>query len=247
MTLKAVIVDDEALARERLQRMLAAFSDRVEVLAGAADGIEALELLNRLQPDVVFLDIRMPGLDGFALLEKLDNVPAVIFTTAYDAYALKAFDENAVDYLVKPVEKKRLARAIEKVERLKEGDSDLLRRQLREIVQNIGRPPSQQLTVRTGDRVFFINYQDICYFEASDKIVSLYTAEESYICDLSLNELEKRLPAESFRRVHRSVLVNIRHIREAQRWFGGRYRLVMNDKRRSTLPVSRGLKKNIGL
>ncbi len=245
--LRAVIVDDEALARERLARMLAGFSDRIEVTGEAADGIEALELIGQTRPDVVFLDIRMPGLDGFALLEKLEEIPAVIFTTAYDAYALKAFDEDAADYLLKPVETGRLARAIEKAERLMEGESDDLRRRLQGLLENIGRAPLQQLTVRSGDRVFFINYEDICFFEASDKLVSLFTEEESYICDLSLNELEKRLPAESFRRVHRSVLVNIRHIREAQRWFGGRYRLVMNDKRRSTLPVSRGLKKNIGL
>ncbi|HHM02050.1 MAG TPA: response regulator transcription factor [Caldithrix abyssi] len=245
--LRAVIVDDEALARERLARMLAGFSDRIEVTGEAADGIEALELLRQTRPDVVFLDIRMPGLDGFALLEKLEKIPAVIFTTAYDAYALKAFDEDAADYLLKPVEAGRLARAIEKVERLVEGESDALRRRLQGLLENIGRAPLQQLTVRSGDRVFFINYDDICFFEASDKLVSLFTAEESYVCDLSLNELEKRLPGESFRRVHRSVLVNIRHIREAQRWFGGRYRLVMNDNRRSTLPVSRGLKKNIGL
>ncbi len=247
MSLKAVIVDDEELARERLARMLARFGDRIEVTGMAADGIEALTLLERLRPDVVFLDIRMPGLDGFAMLEQLDSVPAVIFTTAYDAYALKAFDENAVDYLLKPVEKERLARAIEKAERYRDGEGELLHRRLRDILKNMERAPAQQLTVRTGDRVFFIRYEDICYFEAADKLVSLFTAEESYICDLSLNELEKRLPPESFRRVHRSVLVNIHHIREAQKWFGGRYRLVMNDKRRGTLPVSRGLKKNIGL
>jgi len=243
---KTLIVDDEPLARKRLIYLLKDFKDEIEILAEAANGDEALEKLKDEEFDLVFLDIQMPGLSGLELLEQLADPPVIIFTTAFDQYALKAFEENAIDYLLKPIERERLKKAIEKLKRFSAEKKDHLQDQLKSILSSIQKPLIKQFPVKIGDRVIFIECNEIYFFRALDKVVVLNTFDKEYICSETLNVLEESLPADKFRRVHRSAIVNINHIREARRWFAGKYRILMADKKKSELPLSRNNKKFFG-
>ena len=241
---KTLIIDDEPLARERLKRLLNAHADHIEIVGQASDGEEALDQITRLNPDLLFLDIQMPVLTGFEMLAKLNKSPLIIFTTAYDQFALKAFEENAIDYLLKPIEEDRLSRAIQKLKRLSTNQMDSY--QLQQLVASVQRKTIQRFPVKIGDRIKFIDYEDIYFFKAGDKLVQLNTYDSDYILNESLNELEQKLPDDIFRRSHRSVIVNVKHIKEVHRWFSGRYKIIMKDKYKSELPLSRDLKKHFG-
>ena len=246
MNFKTLIVDDEPLARERLIRLLQDYNEEIDITAQAANGNEALEMLRNEQFDLVFLDIQMPGMTGLELLKRLQNPPMIIFTTAFDQYAVKAFEENAIDYLLKPIERDRLKKTIEKLKRLKENKNDYLQHQLKAILESVQRPLSKKFPVKVGDSVIFLEYGDIYYFRAEEKIVTVNTHEDEYICSETLTQLEKKLPADIFVRCHRSAIVNINKIKKVQRWFAGKYRIIMTDKRKSELPLSRDLKKHFG-
>jgi two-component system LytT family response regulator len=246
MRYKTLIVDDEPLARNRLAHLLSHFQPEIELVAEAGDGDEALHILQTKKLDLVFLDIQMPGMSGLEMLQRLSDPPLVIFTTAYDQYALNAFEENAIDYLLKPIEKERLEKAIRKLQRLSNSSQERLQQTITAILQRINQPRRTQFPVKAGDRIFFIEYADIVYFKSDEKIVLLKTADKEYVCDQTLNMLETLLPAEIFVRIHRSAIINLKQVKEAHRWFAGKFRLVMKDKLQSELPLSRSQKHLFG-
>jgi len=241
---RTLIVDDEELARLRMKKLLEPYSAQIEVVGEATDGVSALEKIQALKPDVVFMDIQMPGMTGLEVIANLqgENQPWVVFATAFDEYAIKAFEENAIDYLLKPIEADRLQTTIQKLERL---ESKKLPSDLTETVRRIIEQQSpaqrflQRIQVKIGDRTLLLSVDQTIRFEAEDKYTTVHTDESKYVIDTPLVELEARLDPSKFMRVHRAHLVNVSRIAEIQRQFGGRLKVVLNDKSKSGLPVSR--------
>jgi two-component system LytT family response regulator len=254
--LRTLLVDDEAPARQRLGRLLEPLVEqgRVAVVGEAADGVEALHLLEEEPVDLLFLDIQMPELGGFDVLDRIPphNRPAVVFTTAYDQYALRAFEANAVDYLLKPVEAARLEEAVRRVEARRDGDggarhamqerlAELLEYLDRQSFEATPRPPERpepirQVSVPGKDRLLVIPVEDLLAAEVQDGITRLFVLTHPaggpptlarHIVSYTLDALEQRLDPDAFMRVHRSALVQLRHIREMIAWFSGRYKLVL--------------------
>ncbi len=259
MPLRVLIVDDEPLARQELQYLLER-SGQVETVALGANGIEAVELIRTHKPDVVFLDVQMPGLDGFGVLKKLlekgTPLPQVVFATAYDRYAVRAFEVNAVDYLLKPFDAGRVARTLEKArERLPATQSsedtatsnklDALLK-LVESTAHIPRPLTGKVVVRAHGRLLLVDQKDICFatIEEGTITVATSTVEGQSNCR-TLEELSDQLDPETFWRAHRSCLVNIQHIREVVPWFKSTYQLRMDDPKKTELPVSRNQTKRL--
>ncbi len=246
MTFRTLIVDDEELARQRLQRLLLVHAADIEVIGTASNGPEAVAQIEALRPDLVLLDIQMPEFDGFAVLERLQHLPWVIFCTAYDEYALSAFETQAIDYLLKPISPQRLRKALEKLLRLAHNkaapDQDL-----RALIEKWRPPQTLRLQVRTGDRIRLVNAVDFCFFRAADKYVEGHTREQSFLFDQSLNQLEQQLAGGDFVRVHRSTLINLDHVEEIVRREGGQYMVRMRDAAATELSVSRSAKSALGL
>ena len=234
--LKIVIVDDEPLAREGLRALLA--SDReVQVVAECADGQAAIEAIRRLRPDIVFLDVQMPDFDGFDVLRALagEPLPAVVFVTAYDQYALRAFDVHAVDYLLKPFHDERFAEALARAKaRRGEDMSERIARLLDER-----KPKIMRVLVKTGGRVLFIKADEIDWIEAADYYVKLHVAGKVHMLRESMAALEARLDSEMFFRVHRSAIVNLERVRELQPFSRREHVLVLRDGTRLRLTRSR--------
>jgi two-component system LytT family response regulator len=244
---RALIVDDEPLARERL-RMLLASEDWLQVIDQCSDGISAVAAIQKLRPDLVFLDVQMPGATGFEVIEAIgaDKMPFVVFVTAYDKYAIKAFDVHAVDYLLKPFDRDRftqaLARARQQLEQRSSGD---LERRLLELVQDL-KPVQQKLerfVIKSGGRVFFVRAEEIDWIEAAGNYVKLHVGPDAHLFRETMNALEARLNADTFYRVHRSHIVNIERVRELQPWFNGEYVVFLKDGTRLTL--SRGYREKL--
>lgn len=228
-----IIVDDEPHARFRLRQILEQ-TGKFEIVEEAKDGPEGVNLINRLKPEVVFLDIQMPGLDGFEMLEQISYDPFVIFCTAYDQYAIKAFETQSVDYLLKPVELSRLIKTIGKLYRLSEHAS-LISQMKSELQNAVSSAKSTIIPVKIGDRIILITLDHVTYFEASDKSVHFYDVKgKQYLSDHSLQSLESKLP-DYFIRVSRSVIVNKNYISECRRHFKGNYILVLNDAKSSKI------------
>jgi two-component system LytT family response regulator len=252
--LKALIVDDEGPARKRLKKLLAPLEEdgRLKVSAEAGDGVEALEILATNHIDVLFLDVQMPELSGFDVLERVaeDDRPVVVFTTAYDEYAVKAFEANAVDYLLKPIDKNRLGQAVARAERLVKTPAERTVNDARfehlldwlEKEEDSSRPAEssgetiRQLSVPFRDRILVIPVERIFAAEVQDGITRLIVLDEkpglpaktsSYMVSYTLEQLESRLDPEQFMRVHRSAIVQLDRIREMISWFSGRYKLVL--------------------
>ncbi len=257
----ALIIDDEQLAREELKYLLDS-AGSVEVVAQGANGIEAVELIREYQPDVVFLDVQMPGLDGFAVLKQLiehrDRLPQIIFATAFDQYAVRAFDVNAIDYLLKPFDKTRVLQAIERARlRLQEtsqteGESlaggikiDALIRLIEQQQQN-PRTHSGKIVLQAHSRLLLIDQKDICFASIDEGIISVatQTIEGQSKCR-TLEELLELLDPSVFWRAHRSYVVNINHIKEVVPWFKSSYQLRMDDKKQTEIPVSRAQTKRL--
>lgn len=225
--MKAFLVDDEPLAIKRLSRLLAE-TGRVEIAGSSTNPEEALADIRNIQPDVLFLDIQMPAMSGFELLERLGTAqPFVVFTTAYDQYALQAFRVNSIDYLLKPIEADQLAKSIGKIERVlrgseTQGDMHALLKQMRTLLNQ--RAPNYLVRVacRFGDRVEFVDVEQVTHFYARDKLTFACTREKEYALDLTIAELEEKLPPKKWIRTHRSTLVNVDSIRELRSWFGGK-------------------------
>ena len=239
-TISAILVDDEQLAREELTYLLKEFPD-IEVLATARNGLEALKLIEDLEPDVVFLDVQMPGLDGLGVIEKLRErnvpLPHFILATAYDQYALEAFRWEALDYLLKPIEKERLALTV-----------DRARKAVTEKAKTAqAEPPGPRLTpqrtkllVRSNSRNFIVDAQDLIYATIEDGLITVVaTSVEGESNYRTIEELQSNLDPDTFWRVHRSFLVNINRIREVIPWFKSSFQLRMDDKKQTEIPVSR--------
>ena len=258
MTLRAFLVDDEPLALRRLGRLLKA-AGGVEIVGSATDPGEALKALSAAPVDVLFLDIQMPGMNGFELLAKLDSQPLVIFTTAHDRYALRAFEVNSIDYLLKPVEPPQLDRALRKLAQLRDVAGSLAARaQFQSLISRLAREfasPSREspdrICSRVGDRIVFIELDEVTHFYSKDRLTFAATGSKKYVVDYTISELEERLGSKGFLRVHRATLLNLSLVGELHRWFGGRMIVRLKDKRRTELTVARDqvktLKERLGL
>lgn len=232
MTLTAFVVDDEPLAVQRLVRMLRR-SGRVEVAGSATDPGEAIRLLSEQPVDVLFLDIHMPEIDGFALVERLERAPLVVFTTAHDEHALRAFEVLAIDYLLKPIDQAQLDRALDKLERV--ASAPAAAPPLAELLDRVrGRP--RRIASRLGDRVTLLDLDEVSHFHASDRLTYAVSAGKDHIVDETLAALERRLDPAEFVRIHRSALVNLRFIAEL-RGDGAGLVVVLRDD--TQLPVAR--------
>ena len=260
MPLKVVIVDDELLARQELQYLVENVGD-VQVLALGSNGIEAVDLIHKHKPDLVFLDVQMPGLDGFGvlkkLLEKKARLPQVVFATAYDQYAVRAFEVNAVDYLLKPFDKSRIERTIEKARGrmvvaepsaapdTAEAKLDALLRLVEEASQ-VPKVQRGKIVLRAQNRLMLVDQKEICFVSIEDGAISVVTpAMEGQSNCRTLEELMEQLDPEAFWRAHRSYVVNIQHIREVVPWFKSSYQLRMDDPKKTEIPVSRNQTKRL--
>jgi len=249
--IRAFIVDDEPLAVKRLSRLLEE-TGRVQIVGASIDPEEALTALNRQPVDVLFLDVQMPGLTGFELLEQLKQPPAVVFTTAYDAYALNAFEANAVDYLLKPVEVDRLVRALDKVERLggtPQGDVRALAREL--AAQLSPNRKLERIASRVGERTTLLDVARISHFVAKDKLTFAVTASREHAIDYTLAQLEDLLDRRRYVRIHRSTIVNASYVQELYPSVDGGMLVRLKDEAKTELSVARDrvkeLKQRLGI
>ena len=247
LRVRALIADDEPLARERLRMLLSAEPD-VEIVAECRNGADAIAAIQRLRPDLVFLDVQMPNGSGFEVIAAVGaaRMPPVIFVTAYDQYALRAFDVHALDYLLKPFDRQRfeqaLARARQQIERVAAGD---LERRLLELVQDL-RPAAQRperFVIKSGGRVFFVRADEIDWIEAAGNYVKLHVGTDTHLLRETMTALEAQLDPDLFFRIHRSHIVNIERIKELQPWFNGEYVVFLRNGARLTL--SRGYREKL--
>lgn len=242
--LRVFIIDDEPLAIRRLTRLLKE-TGRVEIIGDTTEPASIVETLPALALDALFLDIQMPDLNGFELLAKLKNYPPVIFTTAFDEYALRAFEVNSLDYLLKPVEAERLENALTKLEKRRSERLSASPIDLEKIIQNLAaslapKHTLERLPSRIGGRVQFVPVAEITHFFAQDKLTFANTVEgKQFPLDFSIAEIEKKVGAKTFIRIHRSALVNTAFIDEVHGWFSGRVIIRLKDKSRSELVVAR--------
>ena len=239
--LRVLIVDDEPLARARTRRLLEGLPD-VAVAGEAGSAAEARERIVAAAPDVLLLDIQMPGEDGFALIASLERRPAVVFVTAFDHYAVRAFEENAVDYLLKPFRPERLAAALERARHDLDRPEELSRR-LAQLLGGLDRAPAsphlERFTVRVGARQLILKSEEVLWFGAEEKLVFAATAADRHYVNFTLDQLERRLDPRRFTRVHRSAIVNLDHAAALRPAFAGTYRLQLDDGARTEIPVSR--------
>jgi two-component system LytT family response regulator len=270
--IRTLIVDDEPLARQRVRKLLEADSD-IAILGECSDGKQAVAELQRLRPDLVFLDVQMPVLDGFGVLQSLvgTDLPVVIFVTAHDRYALKAFEVHALDYLLKPFDKARFSAALERAKaQVRQGSAVALEDRLEKLLQTLapshpqplvykGRGATEsptpqaakpdagrrleRLMVKSDGRIYFVRIDDVDWIEAAGNYVRLHVGKENHLLRETLTALEKKLDPARFVRIHRSTVVNLERIRELQPVFHGDYVIVLRDGQE--LAVSRGFRDNL--
>jgi two-component system LytT family response regulator len=234
-TFSCIIIDDEELARQRLIRLLSPYTF-INIIAEATNGQEGLKLVEKHQPDLIFLDVEMPVMNGFEMLSKVKKQPKVIFTTAYDQYAIKAFEENSLDYLLKPIEKERLEKSMEKLQKMHKP----MALPLQDLLDQL-KPKKEikTLTVKIGDKILLIRLNHIIAIEAEDKYVFLITEDgNKLLTDFTLSGLEEKLP-DNYCRIHRSTIINTDHIKEIRKSFNGALVFVMNNKEQSKFTSSR--------
>lgn len=244
MSYRCVIVDDEKPARNKLKRMLSAHAD-FELVGEAADAASAVRLIDELSPDLCFLDIRMPEGDGFSVLERVERVPRVIFTTAYDEYAVRAFEVNSLDYLLKPFDRERLAEALDRARRTMSSSGEPAGRvieMLEELRRRTGGGEAtaapERITARRGSKILLLDPGEVLWFEAEETLVFARTATARVLVERTLAELEEQLQS-GFFRAHRSCLVNLSQIAEIVPADAGTFRIVMRDEHGSKVPLSR--------
>jgi two-component system LytT family response regulator/two-component system response regulator LytT len=267
MTISALIIDDEQLAREELKYLLDSMGD-VEVVGQGSNGIEAVDLVEEQHPDLVFLDVQMPGLDGFAVIQRLvdkarvaaargdeqEALPQFIFATAYDQYAVRAFDVNAVDYLLKPFDAARVQAAVERARNRmnaapvetpgKDAQIDALLRLLNRPGA-VERQPAK-IILQAQNRMLLVDPSEICFAAIDEGVIRIVTrALEGHARARTLEELQEQLDPAQFWRVHRGFIVNINHIREVVPWFKSSYQLRMDDRQQTEIPVSRAQTKRL--
>jgi len=262
MSISALIIDDEQLAREELSYLLDQVGD-VDVIGQGANGIEAVKLIEEHHPDLVFLDVQMPGLDGFAVIQKLmdrnrakggkdaEPLPQIVFATAYDQYAVRAFDVNAVDYLLKPFDRSRVVEAVERAKGRMPGNAahtpaeTPIESQLEALLRLLKRPEGAgsqpaKIVVQAQNRLLLVSQAEICFAAIDEGVIRIVTRTlEGQSKCRTLEELLEQLDPAHFWRAHRGFVVNIDHIREVVPWFKSSYQLRMNDKQQTEIPVSR--------
>lgn len=235
--MKAFLVDDEPLARERLRSLLDHSNAEMEVIGESGQASEAVEQINQMNPDVVFLDIQMPGLDGFDVVSLLEKpLPYIVFVTAYDQYAIKAFEVHALDYLTKPVRLERLKECVARLKNFAELKSTQ-KASLEKALYEQKEKPLHVLTAKKGRGIHILDINDVYYIEAEDKLLYAHTSDKKYRVEGTLDQLENRLSDGRFIRSHRSYLVNVKHISELIPWFSGTYEIKL--KNGAQLSVSR--------
>jgi two-component system LytT family response regulator len=243
--LRVYIVDDEPLAVKRLTKLLRQ-TGRVDIVGSSVSPAEAVEFLSNESVDAIFLDIQMPGMTGFELLQKLPQEPAVVFTTAFDRFALDAFEVNSVDYLVKPVESERLEKALTKLERLRGTPQGLAEtEQIRALARQLTRKYPERISSRIGERVVFVEISKITHFYSKDKLTYAATGAKDYAVDITISELEQKLDPAVFIRIHRATLLNLHYVEEVSSWFGGGLVVRLKDGKRTELQIARDRVKEV--
>lgn len=237
---KAIVIDDEPAARRLMKNLLLEHKDVIDVIDEASNGQEAIRKIEELQPDIIFLDIQMPDLTGFEVLDRLHKKPTVIFTTAYEQYAIKAFETFSIDYLLKPIKEERLKQAVEKLKQFGKLGSSMDVSNLQELIRQLHAPKkATALSIKIGDRIILLRFDDIVYLEADDKYVFIYTSQgQKHLTDQSLSSLEEKLP-EQFYRIQKSYIINKDKIKEMHKHFNGRFLFIMEDKSSSRLTSGR--------
>ncbi len=237
---KAIVIDDEPAARRLMKSLLQEHKDVVEVIVEASNGGEAIEKIESLLPDLIFLDIQMPDLTGFEVIERLQHKPNIIFTTAYEQYAIKAFETFSIDYLLKPIKEERLEQSIAKLKQFGKVSSPIDVPGLQQLIQQLKAPQkATALPIKTGDRINLLKFENICYLEAQDKYVFIYTADgQKHLTDQSLSLLEEKLPPQ-FYRVQKSFIINKEKIKEMHKHFNGRFLFTMDDKNLTSISSGR--------
>lgn len=239
-TVRVLTVDDEPLGRERLRTFLAQERD-IALVGEATNGEEAVSRIRELRPDLVFLDVQLPGCTGFGVLERLrgETPPAVVFVTAHDEFALKAFDVHAVDYLLKPFGRDRFRTALQRaLERLRSGGPGELAQRLNAVLAQLQPRPApvvERIPVKSGGRVTFVNVPDVDWVGSADNYVELHVGTQTHLVRETLTAMEQRLPADRFLRISRTVIVNADRVRELQPLFHGEYSVTLRDGTRLTL------------
>ena len=244
--IRALVVDDEPLAREMIREMLGDDSE-VEIVAECANGREAVDSIKSLKPDLVFLDVQMPEIGGFEVLESLEpeSTPYIIFVTAYDQYAVRAFEVHAFDYLLKPFDHERFDAAWQRVKaQIKVDQGGERDRHILALLEELKSGPRhlERLVIKNGGRVFFLNVQDVYCIESEGNYVRVYDNQKGYLLRETISNLEEQLDPMQFRRIHRSAIVKIDRIKEMQPWFHGEYRIIMENGKELTL--SRNYRQN---
>jgi len=244
MSLSVIIVDDEELARDELSYLLRDVED-LEIIGQGKNGVEAVTLIKDTSPDLVFLDVQMPGLDGFGvikkLLEKKIPLPNIVFSTAFDQYAVKAFEVSALDYLLKPFDKKRVLQAVDKARKTQEAEaapSEKLDTLVKLLEQQ--KPQTTKVLLKANNRLFLVDQKEICFASIEDGVITVVAQNmEGQSNCRTLEELLTSLDTNLFWRAHRSYLVNINRIKEVVPWFKSSYQIRMDDKKQTEIPVSR--------
>ncbi|HMG34076.1 MAG TPA: LytTR family DNA-binding domain-containing protein [Blastocatellia bacterium] len=247
-SIRTLLVDDEPLARRRIRRLLAS-DHEFEIVGECGEGTAAADAIISLKPDLVFLDVQMPEVDGFETLERVTglDLPLIIFVTAYDSYALRAFEVSAVDYLLKPFDRSRFEKAVERAKaRLASDREGGFREQTLALLQQLKTRGNSldRLVIKTSGRVFFLKTDEIDWIEAEGKYVRLHVGNDSYLLREAIGTLEAQLDPSRFPRIHRSTIVNIERVRELQPWFHNEYRVVLHDG--TELMLSRSCRKKLG-
>jgi two-component system response regulator LytT len=245
MPLSVIIVDDEQLARDELSYLLRDIED-LDIIGHGKNGVEAVTLIKDTSPDLVFLDVQMPGLDGFGvikkLLEKKIPLPNIVFSTAFDQYAVKAFEVSALDYILKPFEKKRVVQAVEKARKTQESDVAPNEKldTLVKLLEEQQKPQTTKVLLKANNRLFLVDQKEICFASIEDGVITVVAQNmEGQSNCRTLEELLSSLDTSLFWRAHRSYLVNINRIKEVVPWFKSSYQIRMDDKKQTEIPVSR--------
>ena len=250
MACKTLIIDDEPLARIRMRSLLEAYPEDIAIVGEASSAMQAVEKIKELKPDLVFLDIQLPDKNAFEMLQEIqDEDFFIVFTTAYDNYALNSFEEDVVDYLLKPIAEERLQKTIEKIRALRPSVTQEpigpFWEKLNQVLARFSNQYMQRIQVRIGEKIVLVPVDEIVRFKSEDKYTVIYTPTSQYVIDVPLIELEKKLDPQEFVRVHRAHLLAIDYIAEIQRGDVGRLCVVLKDKARTAIPVSRNFVKRV--
>lgn len=234
-----IIIDDETPARLGLENLLNIFPEAFQVIDTAQNVTEAKAKIEQQNPDIIFLDVEMPGQTGFDLLAQLKRIPIVVFCTAYDQYALEAFETNSIDYLVKPVKLERLNKTVEKLKTFsKNKSSEEILNVLKEISSNKAVKKMTSITVKKNDKLIFIKLVDVAFFEANNNYTTIDCESGNYLSTESISALENKLP-DHFLRIHRGIIINKDYINNIQKYFNSRYIITLNNKKQSSLTSGR--------